>query len=142
MNWYKLTKFAFPLVNPESHSYDQYTDIAHEGYNYSREFQLPYPGKLNKIVLWFVEGMPNESSSNWNFHEWKTTPDMSHRDWNKTWGNFERILAIGRYDASKDTVSLRIHKSTKEMSLNGRYIQDEIVKILDRKFNNPAVVPL
>jgi len=142
MNWYKITKISFPLVEPNSNNYDQYTDIAHEGYNYSRKFNLPYPGKLDKIILWFVEGMPNESSHNWKFYEWKTTSDMSHRDWNKCWGNFEKLLAVGRYDIKRDIVSMRTHINVPAMFLNQEYIVNEIVDMLDRKFNNPVIVPL
>ena len=142
MNWYKQIKFSSPLMAPDSHNYEQYQDLAHEGYGYSDKVKGPYPGKVSKIVLWFIRGMPNERSHEWQWHAWNTRSDMSHRDWNETWKNFHEILAVGRYDIEKDTVSMRIHLSTPGMFLNNTYITNEVVKMLDRQFNNPAIVEL
>jgi len=135
-------KVAFPLMEPGGHSYENYQDLAHEGYGYSDKFKGPYPGKVSKIVLWFIRGMPHERSSEWDLNTWDATSDMSHRDWKDTWKNFHEILAVGRYDVTKDTASMRIHLSTPGMFLNNEYITNEVVKMLDRQFNNPAIVEL
>ena len=131
MNWYKLTKFAFPLIEPESHRYKDHMDIGHEGYGYSEEFGVPYPGELTLITLWFVDG-------NFDIHIWDKSSVWGHRDWNEYYEHINNILSTGRYDKEKDVLSMRIFYS----DFPGRksFLRNRIVQILDKKFNNPAIV--
>lgn len=131
MNWYKLIKVSFPLVNPESHQYKTHMDIGHAGYGYAEEFLVPYPGKLTPITLWFVD-------DNFNIHTWDKSSVWGHCDWNEYFEHINNLLATGRYDKEKKVVSMRIFYS----DFPGRksFLRNRIVRMLDDKFNNPAIV--
>jgi len=134
MNWYNLTKLAFP-VREQRNPYDTYEDFRHEGDdpNYVE----------NDILLWFID-------TSFNFHSTPVTPEVqTHWGWQEFdyFVKGKEIIYQGRYDRKKQKASAtrvpwRAVNPNFERAFRHREdkLMGRIEKIVDRNLNNPTIL--
>lgn len=135
MNWYKK---AFPIVeDPERLNMYGYMGVGHRG-------------KASQNILWIIDNNFNlETISEQELIERTGLSSVTHAHWNEAMRKRNHILAKGRYDQQFDEVSLVLNRPIiyekinieNEGNSDGRinYIEERIVKILDKTFNNPVI---
>jgi len=118
MNWYKL-KLAEPLIEtPEM--YSRYYDFGH---------------KQKNIILWFID-------NKFNFHTTPVSKEIEkHYHWNEYEKNFDNIFTQGRYDPNEHTSSLYYGFMGDMMPKRKEYIKRRLETMVDKKFNNPKIIP-
>jgi len=135
MNWYKIYKLAFPVI--DRYEKPSYFDIGHGDIK-------KVPGN---IVLWFIDSDWKLNKITEDILRQKTNknrptdeqfPYSSHHDWDAT--NQPGILAIGRYDPNRKEASYRLGTSLFGIELfREREVRKRTEEILDREFNNPTI---
>jgi len=114
MNWYNILKFAFPVIEKPS-QYDNYFEFGHKP----------------NATLWFVD-------RNYNFYN--SQEYDRHTKWPDFMVNYNNnnIVAVGRYDPDKLAASYRLIPDV-SLHIQERF-KNKIETILDKKFNNPAIM--
>ena len=126
MNWYKLTKFAFPIItkplaldDTTEYLKQRYSDFLHRD--------------IQETIIWFVD-------DKYNLHQQKSRTDTGHADWDE-YMKFppDRKLASGRYSERTHEASMTIVWSNRKNPHRYLYVRNMVGKVLDKEFDNPTI---
>ena len=97
---------------------------------------MGHPRFLKNIYLWLID-------KDWNIYIEKATESIKHSDWDTYITKIEGFIAYGRYDKNSEKVSLILNLETVDGELKSinemGYIRKQVIKILDKEFDNPTI---